>query len=244
MAAYINGTSALKEDSEKIIPFPSSREQVVETQPAKKKGNYKEGEEQRVYPFKTEEDLQKMHNYFVEKKMWRNDLLFIVGVNVGLRAGDLLELTWGQVFPDNYSEVANGIRIKEEKTDKWRTFYLNESCKKAFLEYFERYTEKGKIPGSDEYIFASRKGNGHIEVRPAGLILKKAAQAVGITYNVGTHSLRKTFGYWQLKAHQNDAMFLCHLQEMFNHATPKVTLRYCGLEDENMEQYYNDVCLL
>ena len=112
------------------------------------------------------------------------------------------------------------------------------------MEYFGRYTEKGKIPGRDEYIFASRKGNGHIEVRPAGLILKKAAQAVGITYNVGTHSLRKTFGYWQLKAHQNDAIFLCHLQEMFNHATPKVTLRYCGLEDENMEQYYNDVCLL
>ena len=61
---------------------------------------------------------------------------------------------------------------------------------------------------------------------------------------MGTHSFRKTFGYWQLKAHQNDAMFLCHLQEMFNHVTPKVTLRYCGLEDENMEQYYNDVCLL
>ena len=51
MVAYINGTSALKEDSEKVITFPSSREQVVETQPAMKKGNYKEGEEQRVYPF-------------------------------------------------------------------------------------------------------------------------------------------------------------------------------------------------
>ena len=74
--------------------------------------------------------------------------------------------------------------------------------------------------------------------------LKRIQQEVGITFNVGTHSLRKTFGYWQLKAHQDDAMFLCHLQEMFNHATPKVTLRYCGLEDENMEQYYNDVNIL
>lgn len=84
MITYINGTSALKEDTEKVITFPGSREQIVKTQPVKK-GNYKEGEEQRVYPFKTEEDLQKMHNYFVEKKMWRNDLLFVVGVNVGLR---------------------------------------------------------------------------------------------------------------------------------------------------------------
>ena len=138
MMTYINGTSALKEDTEKVITFPGSREQIVKTQPVKK-GNYKEGEEQRVYPFKTEEDLQKMHNYFVEKKMWRNDLLFVVGVNVGLRAGDLLKLTWGQAFQDNYSEVANAIRIKEEKTGKWRTFYLNESCKKAILKYFKQY---------------------------------------------------------------------------------------------------------
>ena len=243
MITYINGTSALKEDTEKVITFPGSREQIVKTQPVKK-GNYKEGEEQRVYPFKTEEDLQKMHNYFVEKKMWRNDLLFVVGVNVGLRAGDLLKLTWGQAFPDNYSEVANAIRIKEEKTGKWRTFYLNGSCKKTILKYFKQYIRNGEIPGRDEYIFKSRKGNGHLEVRPAGNILKKAAKEVGITFNVGTHSLRKTFGYWQLKAHQDDAMFLCHLQEMFNHATPKVTLRYCGLEDENMEQYYNDVNIL
>ena len=226
MITYINGTSALKEENKKVINFTVKH---VEEQP-KKKGNYKEGEEQRVYPFKTEEDLQKMQNYFVEKKMWRNDLLFVVGVNVGLRAGDLLKLTWGQAFPDNYSEVANAIRIKEEKTGKWRTFYLNESCKKAILKYFKQYIRNGEIPGRDEYIFKSRKGNGHLEVRPAGNILKKAAKEVGITFNV--------------KAHQDDAMFLCHLQEMFNHATPKVTLRYCGLEDENMEQYYNDVNIL
>lgn len=240
MITYINGTSALKEENEKVVNFP---EKYVETQP-KKKGNYKEGEEQRVYPFKTEKDLQKMHNYFVEKKMWRDDLLFVVGVNVGLRAGDLLKLKWGQVFPDNYSEVANAIRIKEGKTGKWRTFYLNESCKKAILKYFKQYIGRGKMPGMGEYIFKSRKGDGHLEVRPAGKILKDAAKEAGITFNVGTHSLRKTFGYWQLKAHQDDAMFLCHLQEMFNHSTPKITLRYCGLEDENMEQYYNDVNIL
>ena len=101
-----------------------------------------------------------------------------------------------------------------------------------------------KKPAKNEYVFSSRKGDGHIEVRPAGLILKNAAKAVGIKYNVGTHSMRKTFGYWQLKAHKDDALFLCHLQEMFNHSSPQITLRYCGLAEEEMEQYYNDVNLL
>lgn len=240
MTTYFNGTSALAFKSEnKVVPF------LVETeQPKEKKGNYKEGEQQEVYPFKTEEDLMKMHNYFIEKKMWRNDLMFVLGINIGLRAGDLLSLTWEQVFPENYSEVANEIKIKEEKTDKWRTFFLNDSCKKAIMEYFKRYIGKGKIPGREEYIFSSRKANSHITVRAAGLILKTAAKEVDIKYNVGTHSMRKTFGYWQLKAHSDDAMFLCELQEMFNHSTPKITLRYCGLEAEKMKQYYNDVCLL
>lgn len=274
---YVFGSTAEKL-SDKVTEFKST---PVE-QPKKKgnyKANYNEGEKQEVYPFRTEEDLQKMHEYFVSKKMWRNDLMFILGINIGLRAGDLLELTWGQVFPESRTEVANGITVKEEKTDKWRTFYLNESCKKAIVEYFdflisdynakiEKYAKAMKSYKArnnmyeynrvkkqfdkcnyelenimDEYVFKSNKG-GHVEVRPAGLILKKASQAVGITYNVGTHSMRKTFGYWQLKAHKDDAVFLCELQEMFNHSSPKITLRYCGLEAEKMEQYYNDVCLL
>lgn len=83
-----------------------------------------------------------------------------------------------------------------------------------------------------------------MNVKSAGKILKTAAKAVGIKYNVGTHSMRKTFGYHQLKAHNNDAMFVCQLQEMFGHSSPQITLRYCGLETEKLQQYYNDINLL
>ena len=91
MNAYVFGTSAVKEN--KVVEFPQIS--VVE-QPKKKKGNYKANykvnEKQEVYPFRTKEDLQKMHNYFVENKKWRDDLMFILGINIGLRAGDLLTL--------------------------------------------------------------------------------------------------------------------------------------------------------
>lgn len=237
MNGYINGTSALK--SEKVIEFPKIS--VVEKETTnEKKGNYKVGEKQEVYPIRKEEELQAMHNYFVAGKHYRDDLMFILGINVGLRAGDLLALKWNQVFNES-GEVVDGVTVKEEKTDKFRTFYLNSSCKNAIISYFDGLKKK---PEMDEYIFKSRKGGSHIEVRPAGLILKKAAATVGITYNIGTHSMRKTFGYWQLKAHADDAIFLCELQEMFNHSSPKITLRYCGLEAEKMYQYYNDVNLL
>jgi len=266
----IVGTSAIKfQGGDNVVDFK------VKAKVTTRKSNARKGEKQEVFPFKTEEDLNAMHTYFVENKRYRDDLMFILGINVGLRAGDLLALKWKQVFPYGFDEVANEITIRESKTDKWRTFYLNESAKTALLEYFARLKadyerriekarkrlERAEFDGEryadeierltakrdnigEEYVFASRKGDGHVEVRPAGDILKKAAQAVGIKYNVGTHSMRKTFGYWQLKAHRNDAMFVCQLQEMFNHSTPQITLRYCGLASEEMEQYYNDVCLL
>lgn len=239
MEGYIiDGTSA------RIINFPIVERTLEVVEKTEKKGNYKKnykvGEKQEVYPFRTQEDLELMHNHFVEKKQYRNALMFVIGINVGLRASDLLELKWSQIFDEDGS-IANGITVKEDKTEKFRTFYLNESCKTAIIEYYNGLKKK---PAKNEYVFSSRKGDGHIEVRPAGLILKNAAKAVGIKYNVGTHSMRKTFGYWQLKAHKDDALFLCHLQEMFNHSSPQITLRYCGLAEEEMEQYYNDVNLL
>lgn len=239
MEGYIiDGTSA------RIINFPTVEKTLEVVEKPGKKGNYKKnykvGEKQEVYPFRTQEDLELMYNRFVEKKQYRNALMFVIGINVGLRASDLLELKWSQIFDEDGS-IANGITVKEDKTEKFRTFYLNESCKTAIIEYYNGLKKK---PAKSEYVFSSRKGDGHIEVRPAGLILKNAAKAVGIKYNVGTHSMRKTFGYWQLKAHKDDALFLCHLQEMFNHSSPQITLRYCGLAEEEMEQYYNDVNLL
>ena len=216
MEGYIiDGTSA------RIINFPTVEKTLEVVEKPEKKGNYKKnykvGEKQEVYPFRTQEDLELMYNHFVEKKQYRNALMFVIGINVGLRASDLLELKWSQIFDEDGS-IANGITVKEDKTEKFRTFYLNESCKTAIIEYYNGLKKK---PAKNEYVFSSRKGDGHIEVRPAGLILKNAAKAVGIKYNVGTH-----------------------LQEMFNHSSPQITLRYCGLAEEEMEQYYNDVNLL
>lgn len=235
----IIGTSALKCN---VVQFPVKIE-VAEEEPQKKKGNYKVGEKQEVYPFRKQNELVLMHEHFASKKKYRDDCMFIVGINVGLRAGDLLALTWGDVFPETRTKVTDGITIKEEKTGKFRTFYFNDSSKNAILCYYKHYINKHGFPENSDAVFRSQKG-GSLKVKSAGKILKEASKKVGIKFNVGTHSMRKTFGYWQLKAHNNDAMFICHLQEMFNHSSPVITLRYCGLKDEEMEQYYNDVNLL
>lgn len=230
MNTNVDGTSA------KVIQFSDFSVVSGAEKETKKKGNYKVGEKQEVFPFRSDDDLKNMLAYFESHGKERDKMMFVVGINIGLRAGDLLSLKWEKIIDEG--EITDGVTVKEEKTGKFRTFFFNDSCKKVLMAYFEKHT-----PDLTDYVFASQKG-GSIDVRSAGKILKTAAKFVGIKYNVGTHSLRKTFGYHQLKAHNNDAMFVCQLQEMFGHSSPQITLRYCGLETEKLKQYYNDINLL
>ena len=67
--------------------------------------------------------------------------------------------------------------------------------------------------------------------------MKKAAKAVGVPYNVGTHSLRKTFGYRYYKTTGD----LDTLQRIFNHSSSLITMRYIGLDAEILKAAYERV---
>ena len=85
----------------------------------------------------------------------------------------------------------------------------------------------------NEYLFASRKGAGPISRVQAYRILNRAARDVGLD-EIGTHTLRKTFGYHFYRANHNVAM----LQQLFNHSSPSITLRYIGItQDEIAEEW-------
>ena len=65
-------------------------------------------------------------------------------------------------------------------------------------------------------------------------ILNKAAHAAGITEKIGTHTLRKAFGY----RHYNKYNDIVLLQKIFNHSSPSVTLRYIGIEQDTIDACY------
>ena len=69
---------------------------------------------------------------------------------------------------------------------------------------------------------------------------KKAADTVGIQYNVSCHSLRKTMGYWSKMIHPDDPNALQILQSIFNHTDPSITLKYIGLSEERKKKYFDD----
>lgn len=194
---------------------------------------------QEVEPIKNVKDIQKVKQYLLGKENKRDYMLFVVGINVGLRAGDLLSLKIKDVA-DEEGHIKNSVRIQEEKTDKYREFVLNKSAKEAIKVYLNSL----KDYSLEDYLFSSRKGNASLTVESAHKIIKTTLRELNIKGNFGTHTLRKTFAYHTyINNVKTNPGIIETLQKMLNHSSSAVTLRYIGITKEVITDVYNSLNL-
>jgi len=166
----------------------------------------------------------------------RNYLLFVLGINTGLRISDLLQLRWGDVLEDEKNKPVQFITLREQKTGKERKISFNNSVRKALQDTIAL---KDNVQLGD-YLFKSQKGdNRPISRVQAWQILNDAARTVGIEGRIGTHTLRKTFGY---HAYQQ-GIDITLLQQLFGHSAPSITLRYIGITQQDIDNVYVSMCL-
>ena len=183
---------------------------------------------QAVEPIRDKRDIQKMKR-ILKRKSLRDYAFFTLGINSALRISDLLALTVGDVADEN-GKIRDRIVIRERKTGKRKAFPISASAKKALQEYLR---SRGECNPS-EPLFKSRKGGKAITRHAAHQIISKAAQEAGIKYPVSTHSMRKSFGYWAYKSGHDLAV----IQKLLNHSSQKVTLRYIGIEQDDLDDVY------
>ena len=157
------------------------------------------------------------------------ELLFIMGINTAMRIGDLLSLSIGDVL-NARGEITGTLVLKERKTGKMKRCPVNKSIRDALAEFFANNRRRDL----SEPLFTSQKG-GALSRFQAWRVLKAAGESVGLI-NIGTHSLRKTFGYHIYRKSDAD---LGLVQKLLNHSTSACTLRYIGIDRERMD----DVCL-
>lgn len=185
-----------------------------------------------VEPIRSKKKIEDMKIYLKGKDL-RDYALFVVGINVALRISDLLEWTWEDVLTPN-GKAFKLIKLKEGKTHKDRVIKLNKTAQKALRELFNSLDD----PGIENYIFKSREGENKPITRQQALnILKDAARAVGIKENIGTHSLRKTWGYHAWKNNYNPALIM----ETLNHSNLSVTKRYLGIRQDEINDLYDNL---
>lgn len=185
-----------------------------------------------VEPIRNIKDINKIKQYLLGKKNKRDYCIFVVGINIGLRAGDLLSLKISDVTDRKI--IFDEVTIKEQKTDKKKTFTLNKSAKEAIKLYLDTLSNIDL----NDYLFKSRKGE-YLGVRPLHHIIKSTLKELGIKGNYGTHSLRKTMAFHR---YQNNVP-LETLQKILNHSSSAITLRYIGITKEVIIDCYNAVNL-
>ena len=185
-----------------------------------------------VEPIRDKNKIKLMKTVLKNKSI-RNWLLFTLGINTGLRISDLLKLKISDV---SNGKVKENVYIREKKTGKEKNFKINDTARKAIKEYLDSLNKYDP----DWYLFKSKKGiNRPITRIQAYDILNDSARECGIEGNIGTHTLRKTFGYHA----RIKGVGIEILQRIFNHSAPGITMRYIGISQDEMEDVYLDLNL-
>ena len=191
-----------------------------------------------VSPIKRPKDLKKIYSYLKEYNL-RNFAIFVVGVNVLLRAGDLLSLKWSDIL-DEELDIRNRTYITEEKTKKRREVRFNEDARSA-LQLYRHSLVKINPKG---YVFKSRKGSGPITVKTLHRIITETCEELGVKGNFGTHTLRKTGAYFiYINNVADNPTIIAYLQKILNHSSQATTLRYIGIESEEIDDIFDNLRL-
>lgn len=181
-----------------------------------------------VQPIRDKQQLSDMKWALKRHCSERDYILFLIGINTGLRVSDLLKLE-----VDHIKRLKKKARkeflVREGKTKKERMINIT-SIYEEVLQYAETIDSK--------WLFPSRKGDKAISKIQAYRKLQKAGEYAGVD-SIGTHTMRKTFGYWFYKQTKDIAM----LQDILNHSTQQITLTYIGINKEEKDNILDTFCI-
>lgn len=224
-----------------------------------------------VDPIRSKDDIKAILDYFWNRGEYRNWCLVNTGIHTAFRASDLLRLRVSDVamLDGARLKVKDKIvlRIKEKKTRKYRSVEMPQSAVRCIGIYIERMnlsyddwlfpSEKSSVKTSlrsqggtsigaktgkvYRHEASPKKAGDPLDVDSFGKIMRRVQKDLNLPYRLGTHSCRKTFGYWFMQQNKGDAYALAWLQGALNHSSQAITLKYIGLSADVDRDFYNSV---
>lgn len=217
--------------------------------PAIEDTSYQLAGEHTSEPIKNIQDIAAVSEWFLEQERYRDNMLFIVGINFGLRVSDLLSLRFSHLIDDEF-RFKTSFPILEKKTSNTRKVKKNRyiTINDAVVDAVTLYLEHTPGVHLSDYMFTSNSNHGKNQNKPLSRmsvhrILKEVADALGLDIMVATHTLRKTFAYHQMLISNHDPRRLLLLQKIFGHSSVAQTLDYIGITKEEVQQAYLDLNL-
>lgn len=179
----------------------------------------------KVEPIRTKTAIANIKKILADKP--RDLCLFTIGINTAWRANELLAIRVGQV---QGTKPGDTLELKQSKTRKYRMVTLNRTVVDSVGAWLE---QAGNRLDNDDYLFCSQR-QAVLTVPTVSRLVKDWCAAVGLKGNYGSHTLRKTWGYWQYKR----GTPLPLLVEAFGHATQRQTLAYLSIQSQEIQDVY------
>ena len=185
-----------------------------------------------VFPIYDKKIMNDIYTYLQNKKLFgvmknRDYIMTRVGCNFGLRISDILDLEVNDFKNKKYLKLKEK-KLKNKRNNKTRIMKINDGMRQIIDDYITENNIK-------KYLFTGRCSDKPITRKQAWKIIKDVEKKFNLT-NLGTHSLKKTYGYNFLSKYKDLEM----LQSIFNHSETEDTLRYIGITQEKMDYYMDD----
>ena len=184
-------------------------------------------------PIRNKKQVKELVDYYLNKGQPRNHVLVTMSIHTALRIGDLLRLTWDDLYDFDKGRVRKNITLIEEKTGKTKTIALHKSVVCALTMYAPDAAAPGRA------IIANPRTGKAISRVQAYRLIRAASEALEFEEHVSCHSLRKTFGYFAWKAGVLPVM----LMDIYNHSSFDITRRYLGIAQDDRDKVYLSMAL-
>lgn len=198
------------------------------------------------------DDINRIVKYLKDNKRYRDHLIFVMGINFGLRASDLLRIKVGDVldydpaYGFTYKQV---VTVTEQKTSRMRedgtyvyryhNCYMNEAVMDALDLYLSNLPYEINL---NDVLFQNYSNNSKGKRTPLtryGLetILKKVVnEECGVQVRASTHMLRKTFAYHILMNAPDRYDAVTFLMKVTGHQSRDAVLHYIGVTDDEIKE--------
>lgn len=184
-----------------------------------------------VEPIKDIRSINEIKKELKEQSQ-RDLLLFVFGINTGIRVSDLLSLKVCDVWDGG--EAKEFLVLAPSKNHEEQTIYLNNSVREELKIYLAEFP-----PQCHDYLFKSKKNDLPITRQQAYRIINTAAKKVGIPGKIGTHTPRKTFGYHAYRK----GIAISIIKGIYQHHSSAETLKYIGIDKTEKQMIKVDVNL-
>lgn len=179
----------------------------------------------KVDPITSLEDIKTMKMTLKSKPL--DHALFVIGINLGLRASDLLNL---KVYRVKDLNSGDNLKVMEKKTGKQRVIIVNKTTVSTIQGLLA-----SKVYDDMDYLFKGQRGP--ITVKGLHAKVQSWCKKIHLKGNYGTHTLRKTWAYHQRVTFKVDWPTI---SDALGHASQKQTMVYLCIQPEEIVNMYQN----